>query len=81
MDITKAGPPPVRKRSDSCCTHWPFALSCQLLFTFNTKPMLPSKSKDLANVWSTVIPGDQVESELCNEKREKIFAERKDTTL
>ena len=28
-----------------------------------------------------MVPGEQVESQLCNERREKIFAERKDTTL
>ena len=28
-----------------------------------------------------MLAGEQVESQLCNERREKIFAERKDTTL
>ena len=32
-------------------------------------------------VFSTVSPGDQVDTELCSRKGEKIFEERKDTTL
>ena len=35
----------------------------------------------MANICSTVVAGEQVESHLCNERREKIFAERKNTTL
>ena len=32
-------------------------------------------------ICSTVVAGEQVESQLCNQRRENIFAERKDTTL
>ena len=43
--------------------------------------LLPAGLRDLAKICSAVVAGDQVESQLCNERKEKIFAERKDTTL
>ena len=43
--------------------------------------LLFANSRDLAKIRSTVMAGGQVESQLCNQQREKIFAEKKDTTL
>ena len=51
------------------------------LFTDIRKKILPAKAEEVAKVFSTVIPGDQVDTELCSKSREKIFEERKDTTL
>ena len=51
------------------------------LFQSLKQGLLPAGSRDLANICSMVAAGEQVESQLCNERREKIFAERKDTTL
>ena len=51
------------------------------LFQSLKQGLLPAGSRDLAKICSTVVAGEQVESQLCNERREKIFAERKDTTL
>ena len=51
------------------------------LFQSLKQGLLPAGSQDLANICSTVVAGEQVESQLCNERREKVFAERKDTTL
>ena len=45
------------------------------------KKILPAKAEEVAKVFSTVIPGDQVDPELCSRSREKIFEERKDSTL
>ena len=45
------------------------------------KKILPAKAEEIARVFSTVIAGDQVDTELCARRREKIFEERKDTTL
>ena len=51
------------------------------LFRDICKKILPAKAEEVAKVFSTVIPGDQVDTELCSKTREKIFEERKDTTL
>ena len=51
------------------------------LFQSLKRGLLPAGSRDAAKICSTVVAGEQVESQLCNERREKIFAERKDTTL
>ena len=51
------------------------------LFREIRKKVLPSKAEEIAKVFSTTIPGDQVDTELCSKKREKLFEERKDTTL
>ena len=51
------------------------------LFRDIRKKILPAKAEEIARVFSTVIPGDHVDTELCSRKREKIFEERKDTTL
>ena len=51
------------------------------LFRDIRKKILPAKAEEIAKVFSTVIPGDQVDTELCSKKRDKIFEERKDTTL
>ena len=51
------------------------------LFRDIRKKILPAKAEEVAKVFSTVIPGDQVDTELCSKKRDKIFEERKDTTL
>ena len=51
------------------------------LFQSLKQGLLPAGSRDLAKICSTVVAGEQVESQLYNERREKIFAERKDTTL
>ena len=42
---------------------------------------MPAASGDLAQICFTVVAGEQVESQLCNEQKEKIFAKRRDTTL
>ena len=51
------------------------------LFRDIRKKILPAKAEEIAKVFSTVIPGGQVDTELCSKKRDKIFEERKDTTL
>ena len=51
------------------------------LFQNIDKKVLPAKAEEIARVFSTVIPGDQVDRELCSRKREKIFEEREVTTL
>ena len=51
------------------------------LFQSIKQGLLPAGSRDLAKICSPVVAGEQVESRLCNDGREKIFAERKDTTL
>ena len=51
------------------------------LFQSLKQGLLPARWRDLAKICSTVVAGEQVESQLCNERREKIFAEREDTTL
>ena len=51
------------------------------LFQLLKQGLLPAGSRDLREICSTVVAGEQVESQLCNERREKIFAEGKDTTL
>ena len=51
------------------------------LFQSLEQGLLPAGSRDLAKICSTVVAGEQVESQLCNGRREKIFPERKDTTL
>ena len=51
------------------------------LFQSLKQGLLPAGPRDLTKISSTVVAGEQVESQLCNERREKIFAERKDTTL
>ena len=43
--------------------------------------LLPARSRDLAKMCSTVVAGQQVERQLCNEGRENIFTESKDATL
>ena len=45
------------------------------LFQSLKQGLLPAGSRDLAKICSTVVAGEQVESQLCNERREKIFAE------
>ena len=47
------------------------------LFRDIRKKILPAKAEEVAKVFSTVIPGDQVDTELCSKSREKIFEERK----
>ena len=51
------------------------------LFRDIRRKILPAKAEEVAKVFSTAIPGDQVDTELCSKSREKIFEERKDTTL
>ena len=51
------------------------------LFRDIRKKILPAKAEEVAKVFSTVIPGDQVDTELCSKAREKIFEDWKDTTL
>ena len=51
------------------------------LFRDVRKKILPAKAEEIATVFMTVIPGDQVDTELCSKKREKFFEERKNTTL
>ena len=51
------------------------------LFRDIRSKIFPAKAEEIARVFSTVIPGDKVDTELCSRKREKIFEERKDTTL
>ena len=51
------------------------------LFRDIRKKIPPAKAEEVAKVFSTVIPGDQVDTELCSKSREKVFEERKDTTL
>ena len=51
------------------------------LFQSLKQGLLPAGSRDLAKICSTVVAGEQVERQLCKERRQKIFAERKDTTL
>ena len=51
------------------------------LFQSLKQGLLPAGSRDLAKISSTVVAGELVESQLCNERREKIFAEQRDTTL
>ena len=51
------------------------------LFQSLKQGLLPAALRDLAKICSTVVAGEQVESQVGNERREKIFAERKDTTL
>ena len=41
----------------------------------------PAKVEEIARGFSTVIHGDQLDTELCSKKREGIFEEQKDTTL
>ena len=50
------------------------------LFQDIRKKILPAKAEEIARVFPTVVRGDQVDTELCSKKREKIFEERKDTT-
>ena len=52
-----------------------------LLFQSLKQGLMPAGSRDLAKICSTVVAGEQVASQLCNERREKIFAEQKDSTL
>ena len=51
------------------------------LFQSLKQGLLPAGSRDLAKICSTVVAGEQVERQCCNERREKIFAERKDSNL
>ena len=51
------------------------------LFWSLKQRLLPAGSRDLAKICSTVVAGEQVESQSCIERRETFFAERKDTTL
>ena len=51
------------------------------LFQSLKQGLLPAGSRDLAKRCSTVVAGEEVESQLRNERRERIFVERKDTTL
>ena len=51
------------------------------LFRDIRKGILPAKAEEIAGVFSTVIPGVQVDTESCTREREKIFEEWKDTTL
>ena len=51
------------------------------LFQAIKQGLLLAGLRDLAKICSTLVAGEQVESQLCNERREKIFAEGKDTTL
>ena len=51
------------------------------LFRDIRKKILPAKAEEIAKVFSTVIPGDQGDTEFCSKKRDRIFEERKDTTL
>ena len=51
------------------------------LFRAVRRGMLPSKAGKIAKVLCTVIPGDEVDSELCSKRHETIFEQRKDTTL
>ena len=62
-------------------TTWPQEGVDPALFQSLKQGLLPAGSRDLAKICSTVVAGEQVESQLCNERREKIFAERKETTL
>ena len=48
------------------------------LFRDIRNKILPAKAEEVAKVFSSVIPGDQVDTELCSRSREKIFEERKD---
>ena len=45
------------------------------------KKLPPAKAEEIVKVFSTVIPGNQVDTELCSKKREKTFEEWRDTTL
>ena len=63
------------------CTTYPQDGVVPSLFQSITQGLLPASSRDLAKICSTVVAGEQVESQQCNERREKIFAERKDTTI
>ena len=51
------------------------------LFRDIRKKILPAKAEEIARVFSTVIPGDKVNTELCSMDRQNIFEGRKDTTL
>ena len=51
------------------------------LFRDIRKKILPAKAEEIARVFSTVIPGNQVDTELCSRRRKEIFEEQKDTTL
>ena len=51
------------------------------LFREICKKILPAKAEEIARVFSTVIPRDQVDTELCSKESYTIFEERKDTTL
>ena len=51
------------------------------LFQSPKQGLLPAGSRGLAKTCSTVVAGEQVGSQLCNERREKIFAAQTDTTL
>ena len=51
------------------------------LFRDIRKKILPPKAEEFARAFPTVIPGDQVDTELCCQKRENLFGEGKDTTL
>ena len=53
----------------------------QGLFRDIGRKILPAKAEDITKVFSTVIPGDQVDTALCSKRRENTFEERKDTTL
>ena len=66
--------------SDTRPTHLQEAVDTDL-FRDIRKKILPAKAEEIAKVFSTVIPGDQVDTELCSRRTEKIFDERKDTTL
>ena len=51
------------------------------LFRDIHKKVPPAKAEKIFRVSSTVVPGDQVDTELCSRKREKMFEEREDTLL
>ena len=45
------------------------------------KNFLPAKAEEITAIFSTVIPGDQVDTELCSKKRGTTFEEWKRKTL
>ena len=51
------------------------------LFWAIEQGLLPAGLRDLAKICSTMVAGEQVESQLCNGRRENSFAERNDTIL
>ena len=57
---------------DTRPTYLQEAVDTDLFRDIRTK-ILPAKAEEIAKVFSTVIPGDQVDTELCSKSREKDF--------